>query len=261
MKLTRAVSIVLTAGAMVAGLTACQNSPVAGTPSPDTAATTTGMVHPATSPAPSPTASPGASPVSTTAPQDASVPTAAWIHSNRLPLNGSAHWPNLADSAQPLGSNTFRIDSLCAGTPVQVAGSENASSLIDRGDDNWSVQQVIVHYPGDPWTMGQTAHAMFTALQGTLAGCQSTSPTAQLTMTTPKQFCPSMQRGGCNQVAAEIRLPDKHTTAHVYLAVVGSAVTELSVWSTGTPAAPWQDHPDEDVFAAMNPQLCSVWEC
>lgn len=253
MKLTRAVSIVLTAGAMVVGLTACQNTPVTGTPSPDASSTTTGMLHPATSPA--------ASPVSTTAPHATAVPTAAWVHSNRLPLNDSAHWPDLADSVQPLGSNTFRTDSLCAGTPAEVGGSENARALIDRGDDNWSAQQVIVHYPGDPWTMGQTAHAMFTALQGTLTGCQSTSPTAQLTMTTPKQFCPSMQRGGCNQVAAEIRLPDKNITAHVYLAVVGSAVTELSVWSTGTPAAQWPALADEDVFAAMNPQLCSVWEC
>lgn len=253
MKLTRAVSIVLTTGAVVAGLTACQNTPVAGTPSADGTSTTTGMVHPATSPA--------ASPVSTTAPNATAVPAAAWIHSNRLPLNDSQHWPDLADSAQPLGNNTFQIDSLCAGTPTQVGGGENARSLIDRGDNNWSAQQVIVHYPGDPWTMGQTAHASFTALQGTLTGCQSTSPTTQLTITTPKQFCPSMQRGGCNQVAAEIRLPDKHMTAHVYLAVVGSTVTELSVWSTGTPAAQWAATADEDVFAAMNPQLCSVWEC
>lgn len=252
MKLTRAVSIVLTVGAMVAGLTACQDTPVVGAPRADGSSATTGMIHPATSPA---------NPVSTTAPNADVVPTAAWVHSNRLPLNDSLHWPNLADSAQPLGSNTFRIDSLCGGTPAQLGGGENARSLIDRGDDNWSAQQVIVHYPGDPWTMGQTAHALFTATLDTLTECQTTSPTAQLTMTTPKQFCPSVQRGGCNQVAAEIRLPDKHITAHVYLAVVGSTVTELSVWSTGTPEAQWQTVADEDVFAAMNPQLCSIWEC
>ncbi|OBB27887.1 hypothetical protein A5792_23505 [Mycolicibacterium peregrinum] len=188
------------------------------------------------------------------------MPTAAWIHSNRLPLNGSQHWPNLADSAQPLGSNTFQIDSLCGGTPAQLGG-DNARSLIDRGEGNWSAQQVIVHYPGDPWTMGQTAHALFTATLDTLTECQTTSPTAQLTMTTPKQFCLSVQRGGCNQVAAEIRLPDKHITAHVYLSAVGSTVTELSLWSSGTPATQWPAPADEDVFAAMNPQLCSIWEC
>lgn len=253
MKLTRAVSIVLTVGAMVAGLTACQDTPVVGTPSADGPSATTGVARP--------TLSPSASPVSTTAPNAVAAPSAAWVHSNRLPLNDSQHWPNLADSAQPLGNNAFQTDNLCGGSPAQLGGGDNARSLIDRGDDNWSVQQVIVHYPGDPWTMGQTAHALFTAVQNTLAGCQSASPTAQVTVTTPKQFCPSVQRGGCNQVAAEIRLPDKHRTAHVYLAVVGSAVTELSVWSTGTPATPWQDLPDEDVFAAMNPQLCSVWEC
>lgn len=253
MKLTRAVSTVLTAGVMVAGLTACENTPVAGTPSSDAAATTSSVARSA-----APT--PAAGPASTTAPPVTGVPTAAWVNANRLPLNDSQHWPNLADSAQPLGSNAFQIDSLCAGTPTE-AGGNGAASRLDRGDDNWSAQQVIVHYPGDPWTMGQTAHALFTTLQGTLTGCQSTSPTAQLAITTPKQFCPTMQRGGCNQVAAEIRLPDQHLTAHVYLAVVGSAVTELSVWSVGAPTDQWQASPDEDVFAAMNPQLCSVWEC
>lgn len=253
MKLTRAVSIVLTAGAMMAGLTACQNTPVVGTPSAGGSSATTGMAHPATSPS--------ASPVSTTAPNATAAPPAVWVHSNRLPLNESQHWPDLADSAQPLGNNTFQIDTLCGGSPAQLGGGENARSVIDRGDNNWSVQQVIVHYPGDPWTMGQTAHALFTAVQNTLAGCQSASPTAQVTTTTPKQFCPSLQRGGCHQVAAEIHLPDKRITAHLYLAVVGSTVTELSLWSTGTPTAQWPASADEDVFAAMNPQLCSVWEC
>lgn len=254
MKLTRAVSIVLTAGAVVAGLAACQKAPVPGTPSPDAASTTTGMSHPATSPE--------ASPVSTTAPHAAAVPTAAWVHSNRLPLHDSQHWPDLADSAESLGSNTFRTNSLCAGTPTQVGGSENARSLIDRGAGNWSVQQVLVHYPGDPWTMGQTAHAMFNELQNTLKGCQNSSSGASLTVTTPpSSACPSVERGGCNQVAAEVHSPQGDVTAHIYLAAVGSTVTELSLWSTGTPTARWPAPADEVVFAAMNPQLCSVWEC
>ncbi|NOQ58536.1 hypothetical protein [Mycolicibacterium fortuitum] len=254
MKLTRAVSIVLTAGAMVAGLTACQKAPVPGTPSPDASSAITGVTHPATSPA--------AGPVSTTAPRAAAVPTAAWVHSNRLPLDDAEHWPNLADSAEPLGNNTFQTSSLCAGTPTQVGGSENARALIDRGAGNWSVQQVLVHYPGDPWTMGQTAHAMFNELQNTLKGCQNSSSGASLTLTTPpNSACPSVERGGCNQVAAEVHSPQGDVTAHIYLAAVGSTVTELSLWSTGTPTAQWPEPADEDVFAAMNPQLCSVWEC
>ncbi|MFV8162357.1 hypothetical protein ACNQVK_09690 [Mycobacterium sp. 134] len=254
MKLTRAVSIVLTVGAMVAVLTACQKAPVAGAPDRDDSSTTTGVLHPATSPA--------ASPVSTTAPHADAVPTAAWVHSNRLPLDGSQQWPNLADSAESLGSNTFRTDSLCAGTPTQAGGSENARSLIDRGADNWSVQQVLVHYPGDPWTMGQTAHAMFNELQNTLKGCQNSSSGASLALTTPpSSACPSVERGGCNQVAAEVHSPRGDVTAHIYLASVGSTVTELSLWSSGTPTAQWPAPADEDVFAAMNPQLCSVWEC
>jgi hypothetical protein len=45
------------------------------------------------------------------------------------------------------------------------------------------------------------------------------------------------------------------------LANVGSTVTEPTVWASGTPRTPWVATADEDVFAAMNPQLCTVWEC
>ncbi|OBI46438.1 hypothetical protein A5707_21530 [Mycobacterium kyorinense] len=194
------------------------------------------------------------------------VPAAAWISAGQLPLDATQHWPSLASIAERPADNTFRIEQLCrVDAPdhrlVAAAGVEAARAGVDRGQGEWSVQQQIVHYPGDTWRMGQTADALFTSLQNTLSHCGSTAPGTQVKVTTPRSHCPSSQRGGCSQTAATVDVPAQQTSAHVYLASVGSAVTELTVWSTGAPAVAWPDISDDEVFAAMNPQLCTVWEC
>lgn len=194
------------------------------------------------------------------------VPAAAWISANRLPLDDSEHWPDLAGIAEAPGDNAFQAETLCrVGAPdkrlVDAVGVDAARARVDKGHDEWSVQQQIVHYPGDPWRMGQTADQLFTSLQNTVANCGSTAPGARVTVTTPRSHCPSIQRGGCSELAAAIALPSTQTSAHVYLATVGSSVTELAVWSTSSPAVGWSAPDDADVFSAMNPQLCTVWEC
>lgn len=195
-----------------------------------------------------------------------SVPAAAWISANRLPLDDSEHWPDLAGIAEAPSDNAFQAEALCrADSPdkrlVDAVGVVAARARVDKGHDEWSLQQQIVHYPGDPWRMGQTADQLFTSLQSTLTNCGSTAPGAQVTVTTPRSHCPSTQRGGCSETAAVVDVPSTQTSAHVYLASVGSSVTELAVWSTGDPAVRWSAPSDADVFSAMNPQLCTVWEC
>ncbi|MCV7156741.1 MULTISPECIES: hypothetical protein [Mycolicibacterium] len=161
-----------------------------------------------------------------------------------------------------MGTSTFRLYGLCGATPSPIADGDNARAVVDNGDGHWSAEQVIVHYPGDPWTMGQTVSLDASNLQNVLNQCTSTAPGTTLQFTTPVDArCPSVSRGGCHQVAAEIRSADGKSTAHVYLANVGSTITELTVWTTGSPSTPWAGAADEDVFAAMNPQLCTVWEC
>jgi hypothetical protein len=190
------------------------------------------------------------------------VPAAAWISADRIPQNSDQPWPDLADRAEPLGTNTFRLYGLCGATPSPIANGDNARAVVDNGDGHWSAEQVIVHYPGDPWTMGQTVSLDAANLQNVLTQCTSTAPGTTLQFTTPvSSRCPSVARGGCHQVAAEIRSADGQSTAHVYLANVGSTITELTVWANGTPSTPWAGAADEEVFAAMNPQLCTVWEC
>ncbi|GAS86642.1 hypothetical protein [Mycolicibacterium brisbanense] len=209
-----------------------------------------------------PAAAPTPTPLPTRASQaPVSVPALAWISADRIPQNADQPWPDLAGRAEPLGRNTFLLYALCGATPSPLAGGDHARAVVDNGDGYWSAQQVIVHYPGDPWTMGQTAGADFSNLQDILTHCTDTPPEITLQSTTPAGSpCPSTPRGGCHQVAAEIRSP-KGSLGHIYLANVGSTVTELTVWATGTPVKPWAGTPDEDVFAAMNPQLCTVWEC
>ncbi|ORW01725.1 hypothetical protein [Mycobacterium kyorinense] len=194
------------------------------------------------------------------------VPAAAWISANRLPLDDSQHWPDLAGIAEAPGDNAFQVETLCrVGAPdkrlVDAGGVDAARARVDKGLDAWSLQQQIVHYPGDTWRMGQTADQLFTSLQNTATNCGSTAPGAQVTVTTPRSHCPSMQRGGCSEMAAVLDVPLTQTSAHVYLASVGSSVAELAVWSTGSPGVAWAAPSDADVFSAMNPQLCTVWEC
>lgn len=209
---------------------------------------------------------PSAPPLSTASPVPAttSVPAAAWTNPNRLPLADVQHWPNLDTVAQPLTDSTSRVYELCQTAPANDArwhGGDAARARVDNRTDRWSVQQQIIHYPGDPWTMGQTADALFVALQNTLTHCATTAPGAQVTITTPRSHCNDIPRGRCIRLAATIEIPDKPIAAHIYLSSPGSSVSELSLWSSGSPSVPWSAPADDEVFAAMNPQLCTVWAC
>jgi len=195
-------------------------------------------------------------------PTASTLPASVWIDTAALPLNDSQHWPDLADVARPLTDDAFSIQSLCQVTPAagQLNGTENARARADRGANGWSLQQQIVHYVGDPWTMGQTAWALFNSLVDTATNCATTAPDARVAATTPLSHCQNIV-GGCSQAAFAIEIPQKQISAHIYLSAPGSSVTELSVWSSPIVNPPWSAPPDTDIFAAMNPQICAVWQC
>ncbi len=254
----RQVLALVTAVLGAAAMSACDTT-TTGTPQAEPISHTSSAPPKPTATAETASASPSPSAKS---PSAVPVPAAAWIPANRIPQNSDQPWPDLADRAEPLGTSTFRLYGLCGATPAPIADGDNARAVVDNGAGRWSAEQVIVHYPGDPWTMGQTVSLDASNLQNVLTQCSSTAPGTTLQFTTPVDSrCPSVTRGGCHQVAAEIRSADGQSTAHVYLANVGSTITELTVWANGTPSTPWAGTADEDVFAAMNPQLCTVWEC
>jgi hypothetical protein len=187
------------------------------------------------------------------------VPEVAWIDANTLPLNNSERWPQLASLAQPLTDSDFEISSLCHVAPEAFfEGTESARARIERGANRWSLQQQIVHYAGDPWTMGQRALAVFNSLVESVKNCDSSAPGAHVGITTPDSNCENLRP--CSQFAATIEVPADDVVAHVYLSSAGSAVTELSLWSSPTPS-PLSAPSDATIFDAMNPRLCTAWPC
>lgn len=185
------------------------------------------------------------------------LPTQVWVDANVIPLNSTEQWPSVAGSAHsPM--TKFWVDDFCASpNPVQFKVADSGVALIGRGEGNWSVQQTIMHYPGDPYRMGQSASADFMSLTESLSGCGS----GKAEVTTKQTRCPTDSSGICEVMAAELTGGSKNVTAHVYLAQAGSAITELVVWSTGTAAHPWVSTGDMQVLMAMTPQLCSAWQC
>jgi hypothetical protein len=189
------------------------------------------------------------------------IPAAAWIGANALPLNDSEHWPDLASISQPLTDGPFEIQSRCHVAPDTrlTKGAQIERARIEQGGNAWSLQQQVVHYPGDPWRMGQLASALFNSMVETVMNCESSAPGALVGVTTAESHCENVRP--CSQFAATIDIPLNQVIAHVYLSSVGSSVTELSLWSSRTPSRPWSAPSDADILAAMNRQLCMAWPC
>lgn len=194
--------------------------------------------------------------------RDPAIPASAWMDANSLPLNDSQHWPDLAGVAQPVVAGAFDVQARCQVAPPadQYDGAESASARVDRGAGKWSVQQQIVHYSGDPWTMGQVAFNVFETLVGTVQYCEATAPGARVTTTTPESHCESVARA-CSQLAVTIEIPAKQVVAHIYLTSAGSSVSELTMWSSPDVSPPWPAVGDAQIFAAMNQKLCTAWPC
>jgi hypothetical protein len=190
-----------------------------------------------------------------------SVPAAAWLDADALPLNDIEHWPDLADRAQPLTDGAFESPALChvAPDPTLTEGTHSARARIDRGADAWSMQQQIVHYAGDSWRTGQLAGALFNALVDTVMNCGSRAAGADVRITMAESDCVNFTP--CSQFAATIDVPGTQVTAHVYLSTVNGSVTELSLWSSGRPRRPWSAPSDAEILAAMTRQLCKAWRC
>jgi hypothetical protein len=192
---------------------------------------------------------------------ESAVPATAWIDANALPLNDSEHWPDLAGLAQPLTDGAFEIQSLCHVAPDTTLseGTESARARIHRSANAWSLQQQIVHYPGDPWRTGQLAWALFHSLVETVANCESSAPGTHVGITTAESRCVIFRP--CSHFAATVDVPSNKVSAHVYLSTVGSSVTELSLWSSPTPSRPWSTPSDTEIFTALNRRLCTAWIC
>jgi hypothetical protein len=196
------------------------------------------------------------------APPDTTLPSTVWIATDAVPMSAGQHWPALAGVAQRFYGEAFAIQALCHVAPAadEFAGAEGAYARVQRQSGNWSLQQQILHFPGDPWQAGQVAASAYASLVDTLNDCATTEPDAHVTITTPDSHCVDVI-GGCTAVAATIDVPSQRIVSHVYLSSAGSSVSELSVWSSPTPSPPWAGAGDAGVLEAMNAPLCAVWPC
>lgn len=192
------------------------------------------------------------------------IPPHAWAPAQSLPLADTQHWPDLASVAQPLDGRPFFAEEICGfhPSPKRQFTSEQARARIEPGPGKWSLQQQIVHFPGELAQASDRAAALFNSVLDALAKCPTQAPGVVVDITTPREPC-APQR--CEQTAATVRAPDG-VTAHLYLSTVGAGISELVVWSTGTPDVAWpapRDDAvlDDAVLSAITPPLCAAWQC
>ncbi|ULN47488.1 hypothetical protein MI170_30320 [Mycolicibacterium goodii] len=200
----------------------------------------------------------GMATIAAAAPPDP-IPQHAWAAAQSLPLADTEHWPDLASVAEPLDGRPFFAEEICGfnPSPKRQFSSDQARARVDQGPGKWSLQQQIVHFPGEAASSSERAGALFSSVVDALARCPAQVPGAAVDVTTQPGSC-APQR--CTQTAAVVRTPDG-VTAHVYLAVAGGSVAELTVFSAGAPDVPWVAPADDAVLAAIIGPVCATWEC
>ena len=193
------------------------------------------------------------------------LPAKVWMDSRQIPLYNIYSFPPLASVARPVTDPRFKIEELCqsrlSDARVQHGfGGVSEHAAINQRAEDWSIQEQIVHYPGDTWTMGQAVNLMFSELIGQIKGCADTSAGAQVDISTPSVRCANVTSGGCGWFAAEVFVPESRITAHVYVASAGNSLVELALWSRDTEVR-WPHPVDNSVLAALIAPLCPQGQC
>ena len=182
------------------------------------------------------------------------IPNTAWIQQHTVPLDSVYNWPGLARSAVPLtGSGTarFRFEDVCATAAVPQDARDSAVTArvtITHPDGQWQLQAEVLHWRGDTARGGPTAAAVFSNAVAALRGCQQRAPAES----------PSITSDEPNRMAAVVSGP---VVMHTYLVahVASSTISELTLWSSGPPQAPWPAVADDPVMNAMTAPLCDAY--
>lgn len=193
------------------------------------------------------------------------LPANVWMDSRQIPLYDIYAFPPLASVARPVTEPRFKIEELCQSklpdARVQHGfGGVSEHATINQSAEDWSVQEQIVHYPGDTWTMGQAVNLMFSELIGQIKGCADTSAGARVDISTPMVRCASITSGGCGWFVANVFIPESRITAHIYLASAGNSLAELALWSRDAEVR-WPHPADNAVLTALIAPLCPQGQC
>ncbi|WP_096290193.1 ATPase [Mycobacterium ahvazicum] len=183
------------------------------------------------------------------------IPATAWIQQRAVPLNSTYNWPALAGLAvQVTGAGNgprFRFEELCAAQPLAQdprASAVAARASVDHPGGQWQLKAQIVHWRGDTARGGAIASSVFGNAVAVLRGCQLGAPLQSPSITTDEP----------NRMAAVISGP---VVMHTYLVahVASSTISELTLWSTAPPQAPWPSMADNQVLDSMTAPLCEAY--
>ena len=183
------------------------------------------------------------------------IPDTAWIRHGSVPLDTVYRWPAPAGVAVPMtgGSATprFRFEQVCA-TPAFPQDTRNsavsARALVTHPDGQWQLQALILHWRGDTARGGALAASVFGAAVTALRACQLGAPTQS----------PSVTDDEPTRMAAVISGP---VVMHTYLVahVASSTISELTLWTSGSPEVPWPVLSDAAVLDAITAPLCAAY--
>ena len=106
------------------------------------------------------------------------IPPNAWAPARSLPMDDTQHWPDLASVAEPLDGRPFFAEEICGfnPSPKRQFSSDQARARVDRGPGRWSLQQQIVHFPGQVASSSERAGALFSSVVDALAKCPAQGP-------------------------------------------------------------------------------------
>jgi len=255
LRLAAATAACLTA---LAALTACNPD---GTDGGDAAS-------PAASSAPSSAASgsPKSDPT-TAAPagggKASTVPAAAWIAPQQVPLNAALHWTAPASSAKSLGAKgQFKIEQLCHGKRsddwADVVTDLDTASLGGAAGD-WQADQSIVSF-GDAAkssAVAQTAFGVLGAVKDEVKGCATTVPGAKV----------EIAGDDSEYLVATVTVPQSDggtVQVHEYLTTSGGALVELTLHAQvakgGHPKTAWSAPADSAVLSALAKPVCTAFK-
>jgi hypothetical protein len=182
------------------------------------------------------------------------IPDTAWIAPSAIPLNSTYRWPSLAGAAVPMTGTTtprFRFEEVCGTPPAPHDPRESAvagRATVMHPDGQWQLQALVLHWRGDTWLGGQLASSVFNAGVAALRGCQRGTPAQSPSITTDEP----------NRLAAAISGP---VIMHTYLIShpQSSTISELTLWSSGSPEVPWPVISDAAVLDAMTAPVCAAY--
>ncbi|MFF0298461.1 hypothetical protein ACFYS8_19430 [Kitasatospora sp. NPDC004615] len=189
------------------------------------------------------------------------VPAAAWINPQQVPLNAALHWT--APAAKSLGAKgQFQIEQLChskrsADWADTVPGVDTAS--LGGAPDDWKADQSIVTF-GDANKSSaavQSAFGLLGAVKDEVKHCATTAPGAKAEITVDES----------EHLVATVTVPQADggtVTVHEYLTTSGGALVELTLHAQaakgGHPKTAWSAPADSAVLSAIAKPVCTAFK-